>query len=156
MRHAQDVPEKSLLGDVDAEQLRNLIEHDHHPDARLEAGEHRGRNEVRDEAEPKHRCPDQQRARQRSERRGRGDQLAGIAVRDRQSQLRACEDCKRRRRTDAENTRCAQQRVNDHRDEGGVEPDAHRKSGDGRIGHRLGQHDGRRRQAGDDIEAQYR
>ena len=41
MHHAQDVPEKALLGDVDAEQLRDLIEHDDQPDAGLEAGQHR-------------------------------------------------------------------------------------------------------------------
>ena len=28
LQHAEDVAEEALLGDVDAEQLRNLIEHD--------------------------------------------------------------------------------------------------------------------------------
>jgi hypothetical protein len=53
MRHAQHVPERALLGDVDAEQLRNLIERDDHSDARLEASERWGRNQVCDKAKPK-------------------------------------------------------------------------------------------------------
>src|SRR5712671_5932764 len=134
--------------------VRNPIEHDNHSDACLEASEHRARNEVCDKAEPKDRCADQQRARQRSERRSRNYQLTGVAIRDHQSQFLACENCKRRRRTDAEDARCAQKCVHNHWDESGVEADADRKSRDGRIGHRLGQDDGRRRQAGNDIEAQ--
>ena len=43
LHEAQEVAEKALLGDVDAEQLRHLVEHDHQADARLEAGEHRRR-----------------------------------------------------------------------------------------------------------------
>ena len=40
------------LRDVDAEQLRNLIDDDHDRDAGLEAGQHRRRDEVGEEPEP--------------------------------------------------------------------------------------------------------
>ena len=40
-RHTQDVSKKACLCDVDSEQLWDLIEHDDHSDACLEAGEHR-------------------------------------------------------------------------------------------------------------------
>jgi hypothetical protein len=88
--------------------------------------------------------------------KGEDRRWASEIGRDHQSQFRACENCKRRRRTDAEDPRRAQKCVHSHWDEGGVKANADRKSRDGRIGHRLGQHDGRRRQAGNDIEAQCR
>ena len=46
-----DVGEEALLGDVDAQQLGHLVEHDHEADAGLEAGQHRRGNEVGDEAQ---------------------------------------------------------------------------------------------------------
>ena len=48
---AEQVGEEALLGDVDAEQLGHLVEHDHEADAGLEAGQHRRGDEVGDEAE---------------------------------------------------------------------------------------------------------
>ena len=57
------VGEEALLGDVDAEQLRHLIEHDHQPDAGLEAGQDRRRDEVGDEPETQQPRRDQQRRR---------------------------------------------------------------------------------------------
>ena len=71
---AQNVAEKAFLGYVNAEQLRHLIEHDHQPDPGLEAGQHRHRDEVRDETEAKHRSHDEQATGQRRKRRRRGDQ----------------------------------------------------------------------------------
>ena len=55
LREAQHVAEEALFRDVDAEQLRHLIEHDHQTNAGLEAGQHRRRNEVRNEPKPKDR-----------------------------------------------------------------------------------------------------
>ena len=49
--HAEDVAEEPLLGDVDPEELRHLVEHDHEADAGLEAREHRRGDEVGDEPE---------------------------------------------------------------------------------------------------------
>ena len=49
--------------------------------------------------------------------------------------------------------RRAQQRVDEHRDEGGVETHRNRQPGHGGVCHRLGQDDRRRGEAGDDIEA---
>ena len=40
MRDAEQVAEEALLRDVDAEQLRHLVQHDHEPDPRLEARQH--------------------------------------------------------------------------------------------------------------------
>ena len=53
--------EEAALVEVDAEQLRHLVEDDHEPDAGLEADEHRLGDEVGDEAQPQ----------QRGQRRGR-------------------------------------------------------------------------------------
>jgi hypothetical protein len=53
LRHAHDVTEKALLGDVDAEQLGKLIEHNDHSDPRLETGQHGCRNEIGQKSEPK-------------------------------------------------------------------------------------------------------
>ena len=65
----------------------------------------------------------------------------------------AGQDRQRGRRADAQHARRAEQRVDDHRDEGGVQAHRHGQAGHGRVGHRLGQHDRGRGQAGDDIEA---
>ena len=65
---------------VDAQQLRRLVEHDHEPDARLEAGEHRLRDEVGDEAEPQQAREQQDRARQQREGRGRRDERRGLGA----------------------------------------------------------------------------
>ena len=51
LHDADEVGEEALLGDVDAEQLGHLVEHDHQADAGLEAGQHRRGDEIGDEAE---------------------------------------------------------------------------------------------------------
>ena len=50
----QQVSEESGLLDVDAEQLRDLIDHDDQADTRLEPGQDGLGDEVRDEAEAQH------------------------------------------------------------------------------------------------------
>ena len=47
----REVDEEPVLGEVDSQQLRHLIQHDHEADARLEAGQHRRGNEVGDESQ---------------------------------------------------------------------------------------------------------
>ena len=153
VRHAQNVAEEAFLRDVHAEQLRHLIEHDHEADAGLEAGQNGRRNEIGDEPEAKHGGRDQQGPGQRGERRSRRDQLARITVGNRKPELCPGEDCKGGRRTHAQDTRCAKQRVDDHRHEGRVKPDTHRQARNRRVRHRLGQDDGRSRQACDHVEA---
>ena len=54
--------EEAPLGDVNADQLRHLVEHDDQPDASLEAGEHGRRYEIREKSEPEDRRSDQQHA----------------------------------------------------------------------------------------------
>ena len=98
----------------------------------------------------------QQRADQRGQRGGRGDELRRVAVRHRQPELRAGEDRQRGRRTDAQHARRAQQRVDDHRDEGGIQADGDGQPGDRRVRHRLRQNDRGGREAGDHVEAQCR
>ena len=44
--------------------------------------------------------------------------------------------------------------IDHHRQESRVEPDLHRQAGDGRVRHRLGNHDRGCCQAGDDVRAQ--
>ena len=113
-------------------------------------------NEVSDEAQPQQPRREQHHAHQCGQRRGRRDQPRGIAVRNRQSELGAGKDRQRGGGTDAEHARGAEQRVDHHRHERGVQADFDGQSGDGRVGHRLRQHDRGRGQSGDDVEAQAR
>ena len=53
LRDAEQVGEEAVLGDVRAEQLGDLVEHDDEADAGLESGQDRCRDEVGDEAEPR-------------------------------------------------------------------------------------------------------
>ena len=82
------------------------------------------------------------------------DELRRVAVRHDQAELRAGQDRQRGGGADAQHARRAEQRVDHHRDEGGVEAHGDGQPGDGRVGHRLGQDDRGRREAGDDVEAQ--
>ena len=148
-----EVGEEALLGDVDAEELRHLVEHDHEADAGLEAGQHRRGDEVGDEAQAQQPRQHQHRADQRGQRGRRRDELRRVAVGHDQAELRAGQDRQRGGGADAEHARRAEQRVDHHRDEGGVEAHRDRQPGHGRVGHGLGQHDGRGREAGDHVEA---
>jgi hypothetical protein len=152
--NAQQVLEEAVLGDVDAEELGHLVEHDHETDAGLESGEHRGGNEVGNESETGDPGEHQHRADEGGQGRGGGDELGRVAVGNDDGEPGAGEDRERRRRADAQHPRGSQDRVDDHRDEGGVEAHRHRQSGNGGVGHRLRQDDGGRREAGDDVEAQ--
>jgi hypothetical protein len=51
LRDAEEIDEKTLLGDVDAQEFRHLVEHDHEPDSRFEACQHGRGNEVGDESQ---------------------------------------------------------------------------------------------------------
>ena len=102
---AQQVGKEALLGDVGAEQLGYLVEHDHQADAGLEAGEHRRGNEVGDEAEAGHPGEHQHRPDQRGQRGGGGDQLGRVAVGHDDGELGAGEDRERGRRADAQHPR---------------------------------------------------
>ncbi len=55
---------------------------------------------------------------------------------------------------DAEHARRAEQRVDQHGDERGIQADRNRQAGNRRVGHRFRQHNRRGRQAGDQVEAQ--
>ena len=101
---ADEVAEEALLLDVKVEQLRHLIEQDHHADPRLEAGEHRHGDEVRDEPQPQQRSRDQQAPGQGGERRRGGDQPGRVAIRHDQRKLGGDEDRNRRRRAHAQDT----------------------------------------------------
>ena len=82
--------------------------------------------------------------------------FAGISVGNDNREFRCGEDGKGGGRTDAQDTRGAEQGIDEHRHKGRVEPDADRKAGNRRVGHRLGQDDGGGRQAGDDVEPKAR
>ena len=153
LRDAHQVGEEPLLGDVDAQQLGHLVEHDDQADPGLEAGEHRRGNEIGDEPQAQHGRQQQHHADQRGERGRRRHELGRVAVRHRQPQLRAGQDRQRGGGADAEHPRRAEQRIDHHRDEGGVQADGDGQAGHARVGHGLGQHDRRGRQTGDHVEA---
>ena len=79
-------------------------------------------------------------------------ELRRIAVGDDQAELRAGQDRQGGGGTDAEHPRRAEQRVDHHRDEGGVEANRHRQTGHRCVRHGLGQDDGGGDQAGDNVE----
>ncbi len=54
LRDAQEIAKEALLADVGAEQLRHLVEHDDEADTRLEARQHRRRDEVGDDPKTAH------------------------------------------------------------------------------------------------------
>ena len=145
---------EALLGEVDAQQFGHLVEHDHEPDSGLEASEHGSGDEVG------HKPQSQQPGRQQNCANQRGQcgccrgQLAQVAVRHRQPELRAGQDGQCRGRTDAEHARGAEQRIDQHRNERGIQAHGHRQAGHGGVGHGLGQHDRCRDKAGDHIQAQ--
>ena len=153
---ADGIEEEAVLGDVDAQQLGHLVEHDHQPDAGLESGKHRRRYEVGDEAESQEPRRDQRGADQQGQRRRRRHEARRIAVRHRQSQLRAGEDRDGRGRADAEHARGAEQRVDRHRDESGIQADRNRQAGHRRVSHRLGKDDRGGGQPGHQVEAEGR
>ncbi len=136
-----------------AQQFRHLIEHDHEADPGLEACQHRRGNEVGDESQAQEARQQQHRADQCGQRGRRRDQLRRVAIRHDQSELRGGQDCQRCSGADAQHARSAEQRVDEHRDEGGVKTDRDRQSGDGRIGHGLGQDDRGGRETGNHVEA---
>jgi hypothetical protein len=102
MRDIEKVDEEPLLGDVDSEELRHLIQHDHEADPRLETCEHRRGNEVGDKPETQQPRQEQHRTDQHGQRRRRGNELPGVAVRYRQPELRAGQDRQRGGGADAE------------------------------------------------------
>ena len=155
VRHGDQVPEEARLLDVNAEQLRDLVHDDHQADAGLEAGEHGFGNEVGDKPEPQQRgaAPAWRRRGSQASRRP-PISSAGTAAGHRLTELGCCENGDRRRGADAQRPRGAQQRVDDHRHERRVEAHLHRQAGDGGVRHRLGDHDGGRDQAGDDVRSQ--
>jgi hypothetical protein len=139
---------------MDAEQLRNLVHHDHQPDARLETGEHGFGNEVRQETETQCECGDKHRTDEYRQCRAGHDQFARICIRRHAPQFGRRENGDGRCRADAERSRCSQQRIDDHRHEDGIEADLHRQSCDGGVGHRLGNDNGSRCEACNDIGPQ--
>ena len=80
--------------------------------------------------------------------------VAGVAVGRHAAEFGGDEDRDRRGRADAERARRAEQRVDHHRHERGVEADLQRQARDRGVGHRLGDDHGGRGQARDDVEAQ--
>ena len=146
---------RTALGEVDAEQLRELVEHDHEPDPRLEADEHRLGDEVGDEAEPQ----------QRGQPRGGRRPAASASPTAASSAARSPPGTTCASRVPARiaivvvvltlSTReVPSDRVDEHRHEDGVEADLDRKARDRRVGHRLGDHDGGGRQARDHVGPQ--
>jgi hypothetical protein len=146
--------EEALLGDVDAQQLGHLVEHDDEADAGLETGQHRRGDEIGDEAQAQHRGQHQQHADQGDQRGRRRQQPGRVAVGHRQAELCAGQDGQRGGGTDAEHARRAEQRIDHHRHQGRIQADGHRQAGDAGVGHGLGQHDCGRRESGNDVEAQ--
>ena len=158
MRNAQpdsgDVVHERALCEVDAENLRDLVDDDHHRNAGLEADQHRLGNEIGDEAEAEDRCQDQNSPHHHRQQRRRVEQRSGIAARHGFTELCGRQDCKRRAGTDAQWSRRAEHCIDDHRHERGIEAHLNRQACDGGIRHRLRNDDRGRRESRHDIGTQ--
>ena len=75
----RDVLEEPRLVDMDAQQLRELVDDDDQADAGLEPHQDGLGDEVGHETEPQHRRDQQHHAHHDGESRGGGDQLGGTA-----------------------------------------------------------------------------
>lgn len=146
--------EKRSFGEVHAEQLRDLVQHDDEADPRLEADEHRRGDEVRHESEPQHRGRHEDPAYEQRQGCARREQRVPIAARHHLRELRADQDRDRRGRAHAEHARGPEQRVDEHRRKHGVEADLDGQARDRRVRHRIRNHDGGRRGARDQLGLQ--
>ena len=64
----KQIVDKGALREMDAQQLRNLVQHNDDRDPRFEADQHRFRNEVGDEAQPQERSQQENGTHQESQR----------------------------------------------------------------------------------------
>ena len=92
MYDTEQIAEKALFRNVETQEFRQLVQHDHKGDPRLEAGQDRRGNKVGDEPQTQQRRQYQQYAHQGGQGGNGGDQLRRIAVRNRQTELRTGQD----------------------------------------------------------------
>ena len=105
LRQRDQVAEEAGLREVDAQQLRELVDDDHEADARLEAGEHRVGDEGGDESQAEERRQPEQDPDQHRQRRRGGDERGRVAAWRRTSEFGGRQDGNRRRGADAERSR---------------------------------------------------
>ncbi|MNN16443.1 hypothetical protein D3C81_1295810 [compost metagenome] len=151
LKGRHQVVHKPGLVDVGAQQFGDLVQHDDHTDAGLEPHQHRFGNEVGDKAQPQYPCHNQDCPHHQRQRGGRREQRRCIAVGADLAECRAGQDGQRRGGADAEWARTAEQRINHHRHQRGVQADLHRKAGDGGVRQCLGNHHRRGGEPGDDV-----
>ena len=148
------VVQERALGEVDAENLGQLIDDDHDADAGLESDQHRFGDEIGHEPKTQNRSEDQRRAHHQREQRSGLQHRCRIAIGHRDAELGADQDRNGCGRACADRTRRAEHGVDDERHERRVETDLNRQPGDGCVGHRLRNDDGGGGETRDDIEAQ--
>ena len=154
LNDGQQIVEERALGEMDAQQLRDLVQHDDEPDPRLEADQHRFGDEVGDEAQPQERSQHEDGSHQQRQRRRSAHQGRRIAIRGDLAELGRRQDGERRGGAHAERPRRPEHCVDHHRHQRRVEPHLHRQPGDRGVGHRLRNHDRGRDQAGDQVPPQ--
>ncbi len=142
------------LGHRDAQDFADLADKDHHADAGFEAGQHRGRDEIGDHAQPEHKSQHQQGA-HHDRQGGRSDEQFFTAApgRDR-GQRGGGQHPDGRRHAVAERARGTHQGIDQHRGQGRIQADLGRQPGNAGVGHGLGNDDRGGRQAGDQVQAQ--
>ena len=131
------VPEVTLLVDVDAEQLWQLIDHNHQADSRLESRQDRIRNEIGQESEPKNPRSEEHRADENGERCRRGERI----------ERRVCPQCLANRScaqdrdwcggADAKQAGGAKYGVNRHGQDRSEQSRLYRQQRNSRVGQRL-------------------
>ncbi len=135
-----DVAKETALVDVYAQHLGQLIDNDHATYTRLKTGEYRVGNKTGEETESQDAGGQQHQTHQHREGRCRGEQC-GVRIRS-----RCVTDRSRRQYRDggcggyAKICRGAQQRVYQRGDKRRVQTHLYRQSGNGGIGHGLGDH----------------
>ena len=152
-RERRDTLEEVAGTPGDAEELRQLRRGDEQGGAGLEAGQNDAADEIHHETDADHAPDDADGADQRG-RRGRQQRVArDVAVRQRE-QARGDQERGRRRRTDRDLFRGAEDRVGDPADEVTVQPAHRRETGERRVRDAFGDREGGERQPCDHVAAQ--
>ena len=136
---------------MDAEQFRNLVDHDQKSDPGLEPDQNRMRDEIGQKSQSQERGQQQDGAHQHGQRYQRANECLSITSGSDLSYLGADQYRDRRSRAHAEHARSACDRVDQHRYQGRVEPNLQRQCCDRGISHRDWNDDCRRGQTGDEI-----
>jgi hypothetical protein len=154
LHDGEQIVDERALGEMDAQEFRDLVQDDDEPDSGLEADQDRFGNEIGDEAQPQERRQHQDGSHQQRQHGRRTQQGRRIPGRDDLADFGARQDGQRCGGAHAERARGSERRIDQHGQERRVEAHLHRQSGDRGVRHRLRNDDRCGDQAGHHVVAQ--